>query len=168
VRRARIRHGRCVLGACIWNTIVSDKTKTKASKAPVPVVPMLRDLLEAHRNGFPADGFIFAGEKLGRPLNLSNLARRVIAPTLKTSGVEWAGWHGFRRALATNLYAVGAPENMIQDILRHADLKVTRQFYIKPQTAQTAKPALKKLTAAFQVARKNARKAVSHNRITTA
>lgn len=32
----------------VWNTIVEDRTKTDASPAPVPLVPMLRKWLEAH------------------------------------------------------------------------------------------------------------------------
>ena len=140
----------------VWNTIIQEKTKTETSKAPVPLVPMLKELLEAHRNG--ADGFIFAGEKLNRPLNLANLARRIIVPALRAAGVEWSGWHAFRRGLATNLYAIGTKENVIQDILRHADVKVTRSFYIKPTTANS-QPAMQKLAKVFQVVRKSARKA---------
>jgi integrase len=84
----------------VWNTHIEDKTKTPNSRAPVPLVPMLQRLLESHRNGFPQDGFIFAGEKKKKqPLNLSNLARRVIVPALdearaaKKTDVEWHGWH---------------------------------------------------------------------------
>lgn len=140
----------------VWNTSIEDKTKTKSSRAPVPLVPMLQQALEAHRD-VPAGGFIFAGERMGRPLNLANLARRVIAPTLRENGIKWVGWHGFRRGLATNLYGIRTPENIIQDILRHADIKVTRTFYIKPSTA-TSQPAMQKLVKAFEKIRKNARK----------
>lgn len=76
---------------------------------------MLQKLLASHRSGFPQDGFIFAGEKKKKqPLNLSNLARRVIAPLLEKegNGVQWHGWHAFRRGLATNLYAIQMPENV--------------------------------------------------------
>ena len=39
----------------------------------------------------------------GQPLNLDNLARRVIALVAK-----WHGWHGFRRGLATNLHTLAS------------------------------------------------------------
>jgi len=133
----------------VWNTPIGDKTKTKASKAPVPLAPMLHDLLEAHRNGFPAEGFIFDGEKMGRPLNLSNLAHRVIAPLLEKEGdgVKWHGWHAFWRGLATNLYAINTNESVIKDIMRHADVKITRKHYIKmaPESSQWAMKGLQRL-----------------------
>jgi integrase len=94
---------------------------------------MLQKLLESHRSGFPQDGFIFAGEKKKQPLNLSNLARRLIAPLLdeEGNGVQWHGWHAFRRGLATNLYAIQTPENVIRDIMRHADVKITRNITLR-------------------------------------
>jgi integrase len=147
----------------VWNTHIEDKTKTPNSRAPVPLVPMLQRLLESHRNGFPQDGFIFAGEKKKKqPLNLSNLARRVIVPALdearaaKKTDVEWHGWHAFRRGLATNLYAIQTPENVIQDIMRHADVKITRKHYIKmtPESSQRAMDSLEKLFASLEQKKK--------------
>jgi integrase len=141
----------------VWRTVERDRAKTKASEAPVPLVPMVEKLLEAHRNGFPPGDYIFIGEKLGRSLNLENLARRVIAPKLKKAGVRWAGWHGFRRGLATNLYAIGTDEKIIRDICRHANVEVTRAHYIKPSTA-LAQPAIKNLVKVFEKVQKSARK----------
>jgi len=57
----------------------------------------------------------------GQPLNLDNLARRVIAPVAK-----WHGWHGFRRGLATNLHALGVDDKTIQAILRHSNIGNTQ------------------------------------------
>src|SRR5690348_15686282 len=94
-----------------------------------------RTLLEAHRNSFKPGDHIFIGEEFGRSLNLDNLARWVVMPKLKEANIEWAGWHGFRRGLATNPYALGIKEELIKDICRLADIKVTREHYIKPSTA---------------------------------
>ena len=85
------------------------------------MLPVLTTFLEAHRND--GDTYIFQGAKLGRPLNLSNLARRVIVPTLAKAGIQWHGWQAFRRGLATNLYNLSVPEHDIQAILRHADIE---------------------------------------------
>jgi integrase len=61
-----------------WRTTaVVETTKTEASRAPVPVIGILAKYLKAHRDGFPADGFIFTGAKMARPLDLHNLANRV-------------------------------------------------------------------------------------------
>ncbi len=141
----------------VWNTHIEEKTKTKASKSSVPVVPILQESLRAHRNG-TAEGFIFAGPKLNRPLNLANLARRVIVPKLTEAGVEWHGWHGFRRGLGTNLYRIGTPDKTIQAILRHSNVSTTLSFYVKP-VAEDSQAAMQNLEKAFKVARKVARKA---------
>jgi integrase len=111
-----------------WRTTsITETTKTKASEAPVPVIPVLAKYLEAHRNGFPDHGFIFAGPKLRKPLDLHNVANRVIRPALKEANIPWCGWHGFRRGLATTLYELGTEARTRQAILRHANVSVTEQ-----------------------------------------
>jgi len=45
--------------------------------------------------------------------------------------LEWYGWHGFRRGIASNLYELGADENVVQRVLRHAKSHVTKERYIK-------------------------------------
>ena len=113
-------------------TVVVEQTKTEASRGAVPVIPELAKHLENHRNDFPAaEGFIFTGAKMARPLDLHNLGNRVIRPALKKKGIPWCGWHGFRRGLATNLHTLGVKDTDIQRILRHADVGVTQRSYIK-------------------------------------
>ena len=150
----------------VWRTIVEEKTKTKGSRAPVPLVPVVQKLLEAHRNGVPADGFIFTGENRNKPLNVDNLATRVIRPALKKAGIKWAGWHGFRRGLATNLCDIGAGKDVAQAILRHANIKVTEDFYIKREHERkmgVSQAEMKKLVKAFEKVRQNARKVARNN-----
>jgi integrase len=89
----------------------------------------------------------------GHPLNLDNLARRVIVPALSPCAVcrkqedehkpethvyqrdkalpEWHGWHAFRRGLATNLHALGVDDKTIQAILRHSNVGLTMNVYVK-------------------------------------
>jgi hypothetical protein len=40
-------------------------------------------------------------------------------------------YRGFRRAVASNLYELGANEKIVQRILRHANPRVTKERYIK-------------------------------------
>lgn len=136
----------------VWESHIEEKTKTPASKAPVPVVGLLRKWLEEHRNGFTADGFIFAGPKTGAPLNLANLARRVIVPKLKEAGIEWHGWHALRRGIATNLFRLKVPDLQIQSILRHANVATTR-IYIKP-VVEDSQLAMAKLEKAYKSKKK--------------
>jgi integrase len=119
-------------------THVVEQTKTEASRGAVPVIPELAKHLQAHRDGPPADGFIFTGAKMGRPLDLHNLANRMIRPALKEKGIPWCGWHGFRRGLATNLYELGVEPKTRQAILRHADVSVTEKHYVKPVSEVSA------------------------------
>ena len=68
---------------------------------------------------------------LGKPLNFDELAFRVIKPALTKSGMAWHGWHAFRRGLATNLYRLGVKDKTIQAILRHSNLSLTMNSYVK-------------------------------------
>jgi integrase len=46
-------------------------------------------------------------------------------------GLPWYGWHGFRRGIASNLFALGADDKIVQRVLSHAKPHVTRERYIK-------------------------------------
>jgi integrase len=142
----------------VWNSTVNEP-KTNRSKAPVPVVRQLVDALNAHslRMGVLAQPnlpIFQAGN--GKPLNLDNLARRVISPALTRCAVcrqprtehgkaehafqldktipSWHGWHAFRRGLATNLHTLGVDDKTIQAILRHSNVGLTINVYIKSVT----------------------------------
>ncbi|MGB7283752.1 MAG: tyrosine-type recombinase/integrase [Candidatus Acidiferrum sp.] len=54
-----------------------------------------------------------------------------IRPVVELIGMEWYGWHGFRRGIASNLYELGADEKIVQRVLRHAKAHVTKDRYIK-------------------------------------
>jgi integrase len=68
---------------------------------------------------------------VGKPVNLDALAAKVIVPAVTKAGIQWHGWHAFRRGLATNLYLLGVSDKIIQRILRHANVAVTQNCYIK-------------------------------------
>jgi len=153
----------------VWEGFTNDP-KTKRSKAPVPVIPRLRAILSAHRLacGNPKSGPMFANGK-GRPTNLNNVLNREILPVLNRCGIcrkskpshiggsheylrdgslpTWHGFHSFRRGLASTLYGLGVDDVMVQQILRHQDVSVTRKHYIKTTSEQTVS-AMAKLEAA--------------------
>jgi integrase len=110
----------------VWRTHVGSP-KTEESVAPVPVIPLLRTILDEHRKRYPGQSWIFAGGKMGFALHLDNLSRRVIAPAL---GDRWHGWQSFRRGLGSNLYDLGVSDKVVQEILRHANVATTRDHYI--------------------------------------
>src|SRR5882672_8891370 len=137
--------GECInVRRTVWRTHVG-ATKTVESEASVPVLPILKRILEAHRKTVRAageDDYVFAGRR-GQPLNLANVARRIIRPAI-SGKVDWRGWHAYRRGLASNLYSLGIAPKIIQAILRHADIGTTLQFYVQTQQAES-RAALEKL-----------------------
>jgi integrase len=138
----------------VWNSTTSEP-KTAASEAPVAVIKQLALALESHlarmgKLAQPGLPLFQAGN--GKPLNLANVARRVIKPAIERCAqchkpqldhesdghpfeldlsCVWRGWHAFRRGLATNLHELGVPDRTIQAILRHSDIKTTINIYIQ-------------------------------------
>ena len=97
--------------------------------------------------GNPTSGPIFTNA-LGKPLDLDGLYQRYMKDILSAAGIEWHGWHAFRRGLATNLHRLGVDDKTIQAILRHSNVAVTQACYIKTVSAD-AVAAMQQLEAAL-------------------
>jgi integrase len=134
----------------VWRTHAKGP-KTRASKAPVPVVAQLARKLDEYREqcGSPESGWMFPNS-VANPRCLDDLARDVIRPTLEKAGIEWHGWHAFRRGLATNLHRLGVQDKVIQAILRHANVNVTQRCYIKTSDPEVVS-AMQKLEYATRM-----------------
>jgi len=132
----------------VWQGQISD-TKTLSSKAPVPVLPIVRRALTAHRKRTTGKGFIFAGERSGKPLRIENVFRRDMAPVFKEKRIVWKGWHAFRRGLATNLNELGVDAKTIQTILRHSQISTTMNIYVQAPS-KAARVAMGKLEKTFK------------------
>jgi integrase len=138
--------------------------KTKGSKAPVPVVKIVRDKLAEHLERNSGDGYIFHPEGDSRtPMRFENLSRRDIIPVLEKSKIEWYGWHAFRRGLSTQLQAVGCPDSIADAITRHTPKgkETRRKFYVKtgdPAVLKTSREWLRKVEARYnKIAKKKGR-----------
>jgi integrase len=83
-------------------------------------------------------------------MDFDKLALRAIQPIVKSLGLAWHGWHGFRRGIASNLYELGADEKIVQRILRHAKSHVTKDRYIKAFDPAVL-AAMKRLEATLDV-----------------
>jgi integrase len=129
----------------VWRTHIGE-TKTPGSAAAIPVLPVLAKAIELHRS-VSTGPFIFSGTT-GKPLVLANVTRRLIAPELVKAKIDWRGWHGLRRGLASTLYELAVPDKVIQQILRHANVSTTMKHYVKTSSGQ-AESAMKKLAKAF-------------------
>jgi integrase len=106
------------------------KPKGKRGQGTVPLIPTAAAVLDEHLATAKPRTFIFETFRED-PGNLDHLVRDVIRPTLAKAGMPWFGLHAFRRGLATNLHELGIADIVIQAILRHSDVAVTRASYIK-------------------------------------
>jgi len=120
-----------VIKRSIWMSVVN-LPKTRASRDSVPVIPALAEILDEYRSsmGSPKAGVVFHfGD--GLAICVDRVGRRVIRRALEAIRLPWYGWHALRRGLASNLYEIGAPDKVVQRILRHSKPHVTRERYIK-------------------------------------
>jgi integrase len=124
----------------VWRRNVGD-TKTKESKATVPVIKPLRLILDEHKQVSVGNTWIFQGDKKKFSLHLDNLCRREIRPVL---GSHWRGWHAFRRGLATVLYGLDFDAEIAALILRHSDSATTRKRYIKLEGQKEGAAAMRR------------------------
>lgn len=107
-----------------------DKPKGKRGDGVVPVIPTAAAILDEHLATATPKTYIFETFRED-PGDLDYVVREVIRPTLTKVGLPWYGLHAFRRGLATNLHELGVADIVIQAILRHSDVSVTRSAYIK-------------------------------------
>ena len=113
--------------------------KTETREAPIPIVEPLRGILAELRaaDGNPTSGPILRGKR-GKPLNLDNLNRRVIAPALKTAGIAWHGFRPNRTGISTITTALAKDNGLAaKGLLRHSQLATTDRNYIQTVPAET-------------------------------
>jgi integrase len=89
----------------------------------------------------------------GEHLDFDRLGQRVVRPAVESLRLDWHGWHGFRRGIASNLYELGANDKIVQRVLRHAKPHVTRERYIKAFDPAVL-AAMKRMEAALDVVSK--------------
>jgi integrase len=150
--------------ASMWRTHLGTP-KTDESAGFVPVAQVLADILaELPRT---SERFILAGPS-GKPIDLHNLAARVVRPGLErcsicheqksehkpghafeldTSIPKWRGWYACRRGLATVATSVDSAL-AAKSLLRHSNISVTEQFYIKSVPAEATR-AMDKISSLF-------------------
>lgn len=130
----------------VWRTHVTEP-KTEERKKCVPVCETLAAILAEHRNGARVDDYILAGPS-GKPIDLHNLAARVVRPALAKAKVQWCGWYPLRRGAATLATRVESAL-AAKGLLRHKNIATTQAHYIKDVPAETLR-AVEKIDALFQ------------------
>jgi len=148
----------------VWTT----SPKTESSAKPVPVIEPLRSILAEVReaDGKPNSGPILRGPS-GCPLDLDNLAERVVKPALRRCAVckkqeskhreanhafqldqtlpKWHGWYSFRRGVATAIADL-SDSLAAKGLLRHSSVTTTERHYIKDVPENTLE-AMRQLEA---------------------
>jgi integrase len=104
---------------------VESPPKSKASRSTVPVIPVLGAIL----NEFRAECETQTGPLFATALD--DFTRRPLRAAFAKVGDRWEGFHGCRRGLASNLFALGVEPATVQKILRHSSLAVTMTHYVK-------------------------------------
>jgi integrase len=124
----------------IWHQVVGN-CKTEASAKPVPLDSyMAQDLLEWRRTSpypMPHD-WVFASPTMKgkQPYWPDNLMKRYIRPVAQKAGIQKrVGWHTFRHSFGTLLKANGEDIKTVQELLRHANSRITLEVYTQAVTS---------------------------------
>ena len=124
----------------IWHQIVGN-CKTEASAKPVPLDSYMADDLRRWRrmSAYPTDDdYIFASETMKgkQPYWPDNLMKRHILPVARANGIhKRIGWHTFRHSFGTLLKANGEDVKTVQELLRHANSRITLEVYTQAVTS---------------------------------
>jgi integrase len=123
-----------VIRSCVRNHF--GETKTEASRKPVPLHESVSDVLASWRNASPYssnDDFLFPSLRMNgtQPLVPDMVLKKSIRPALERAAItgKVIGWHSFRHSLATNLRSLGVDVKVAQELLRHANSRITMDLY---------------------------------------
>jgi integrase len=119
--------------------------KTPKSIASLPMTTALegklREYIQCHWKPNPAQ-ILFPNRKGTRPRSRDNVVRVGLKPVLMKLGIPTkdTGLHAFRHGLATELAEASVPLTVLQNQMRHADVKTTLRIYshVIPQTQRDA------------------------------
>lgn len=118
----------------VWHNVEGD-TKTEASRKPVPLPALVVDELEKWKltSLYRTDeDYLFSSiaKNGSQPIQPDMILKRHIRPALERIGVKkQIGWHSFRHGLATILRQKGVDIKTAQELLRHANSRITLDIY---------------------------------------
>ena len=142
--------------------------KSKASKGPVPLHPLLADFMRLWKQKTPysqSTDWVFPSVKLeGKQPRVANmLVEDHLRPAAVKAGILSShrdargqlvdddprrfGFHNLRHSLASFLIRIRTDPKTVQTLLRHSDVKLTLQFYTHAVSRDRMAAAGKMLTA---------------------
>jgi integrase len=117
-----------------------ERCKTEASKKPIPMDADIAEVLwswRLHCAYNQGGDWVFASPNRSgkQPYWPSSLYRVYLKPALAAIGVTGkVGWHTLRHTFGTLMKANGEDVKTIQELLRHANFKVTMDVYTQAVT----------------------------------
>jgi integrase len=135
--------------------------KTEASRKDLPMVAVLAEVLRnwKDRSQYNApDDWVFASPRMygKQPLWPDTLLKDHIRPAAIRAGIQkQVGFHTFRHSLATLLKANGEDIKTVQELLRHANSRITLDIYAQG-TTKAKRAAQEKVLQSFLPARTEA------------
>jgi integrase len=127
------------LSLAIVHQVVGEM-KTEASCKQVSTEPELAGLLDdwkAQSKYSGPDNWVFASPDCDglKPCWADSVLTRHIRPAVERAGIKkLVGWHTFRHTLATVLESNGEDGMTVQEILRHANSRITMDIYTQAVT----------------------------------
>ena len=106
----------------------------------MPLHPLLAAFLEARRKETlysAEEDFIFPSYRLigKKPPRANMLVAKHLQPAAQKAGITGRiGFHTLRRTLASALVANGSDPKLVQELLRHSNVKTTLDIYAKAMT----------------------------------
>ena len=161
--------GRKIYVRRAWTRGGIGRPKSNASRAPVPLHPILAAVLREWQNetqyAKPAD-WLFPSDRLRgtRPRSANMLvedhlrpaAVRAEIPELLTGEKVRFGFHNLRHSLASFLVDTNIDPKTVQELLRQADVRTTLQFYCHSSDATKMMAQEKVLNAILPAAEQEA------------
>ncbi len=121
------------------------RCKTEISRKPVPLDPWVAEELLTWKRATPynqPEDWVFAStrKKGKQPYSPDSILKRCIQPAATRAKIaKHIGWHTFRRTFSTLLKANGEDIKVVQELLRHATVKMTLEVYAQAVTPDKRK-----------------------------
>jgi integrase len=125
----------------VYKSVVG-RCKTEASRKPVPLHRWVAEELLEWKRTAPynqPDNWVFGSPRMKgeQPYSPDMILQRGIRPAAVAAGItKHIGWHTFRHTFSTLLKASGVDIKVMQELLRHANSRITLDIYTQAMSPE--------------------------------